>query len=215
MGTILWTAFVYLTGNFAVMFTTGVNQANLNWMYVHNAVGLIFTPDRPGDRLLLHSEIVEHAAAQPPAVDDRLLVAGVRLCLDRRAPHAARAHLAVAADHRHRLLGDAADSGVGGGLQLLRHHERPVAPVARERAAEVPDVGRGVLSADLLPGPDAQPAHRERHRLEDRLDSRARAHGGAGRASRSSPSPAPTTSCRGCSTPSCTATRWPTGASGS
>jgi cytochrome c oxidase cbb3-type subunit I len=44
MGTILWTAFVYITGNFAVMFTTGVNQANLNWMYVHNAVGLIFTP---------------------------------------------------------------------------------------------------------------------------------------------------------------------------
>lgn len=44
MGTILWTAFVYLVGNFAVLFTTGVNQANLNWMYVHNAVGLIFTP---------------------------------------------------------------------------------------------------------------------------------------------------------------------------
>jgi cytochrome c oxidase cbb3-type subunit I len=44
MGCILWTAFVYLTGNLAVLFTTGVNQANLNWMYVHNAVGLIFTP---------------------------------------------------------------------------------------------------------------------------------------------------------------------------
>lgn len=44
MGTILWTAFVYLTGNFATLVTTGVNQANLNWMYVHNAVGLIFTP---------------------------------------------------------------------------------------------------------------------------------------------------------------------------
>lgn len=44
MGTILWTAFVYLTGNFAVLFATGTNQANLNWMYVHNAVGLIFTP---------------------------------------------------------------------------------------------------------------------------------------------------------------------------
>ena len=44
MGTILWTAFVYLTGNFAVLFATGVNQANLNWMYDHNAVGLIFTP---------------------------------------------------------------------------------------------------------------------------------------------------------------------------
>lgn len=44
MGTILWTAVVYLTGNFAVLAATGVNQANLNWMYVHNAVGLIFTP---------------------------------------------------------------------------------------------------------------------------------------------------------------------------
>ena len=52
---ILWTAFVYLTGNFAVEFTTGVNQANLNWMYVHNAVGLIFTPIGLGDRVLLHS----------------------------------------------------------------------------------------------------------------------------------------------------------------
>jgi cytochrome c oxidase cbb3-type subunit 1 len=46
MGTILWTAFVYLTGNFATLLpgVTGVNQANLNWMYTHNAVGLIFTP---------------------------------------------------------------------------------------------------------------------------------------------------------------------------
>jgi cytochrome c oxidase cbb3-type subunit 1 len=44
MGTILWTAFVYLTGNFAAPLATGINQANLNWMYVHNAVGLIFTP---------------------------------------------------------------------------------------------------------------------------------------------------------------------------
>ncbi len=44
MGCILWTAFVYLTGNFALFLTTGTNQANLHWMYVHNAVGLIFTP---------------------------------------------------------------------------------------------------------------------------------------------------------------------------
>lgn len=46
LGTILWTAFVYLTGNFATLLpdVTGVNQANLNWMYTHNAVGLIFTP---------------------------------------------------------------------------------------------------------------------------------------------------------------------------
>ena len=113
MGTILWTAFVYLTGNFAALFATGVNQANLNWMYVHNAVGLIFTPVGLGHRLLLHPEGVEHAALQPQAVDDRLLVAGLRLRLDGRAPHAARADLAVAADHRHRLLGDAADPGLG------------------------------------------------------------------------------------------------------
>ncbi len=44
MGAIIWTAFVYITGNFTVLFTTGIDQANLNWFYVHNAVGLIFTP---------------------------------------------------------------------------------------------------------------------------------------------------------------------------
>jgi cytochrome c oxidase cbb3-type subunit I len=44
MGAVIWTAFVYLTGNVATLFFTGTNQANLNWFYVHNAVGLIFTP---------------------------------------------------------------------------------------------------------------------------------------------------------------------------
>jgi cytochrome c oxidase cbb3-type subunit 1 len=44
MAAILWTAFVYITGNFAAEYTSGVNQANLNWFYVHNAVGLVFTP---------------------------------------------------------------------------------------------------------------------------------------------------------------------------
>jgi cytochrome c oxidase cbb3-type subunit 1 len=44
MGGIIWTAFTYLTGNIAVEFFTGINQANLNWFWVHNAVGLIFTP---------------------------------------------------------------------------------------------------------------------------------------------------------------------------
>jgi cytochrome c oxidase cbb3-type subunit I len=44
LASILWTAFVYIVGNFATVPTTGVNQANLNWFYVHNAVGLIFTP---------------------------------------------------------------------------------------------------------------------------------------------------------------------------
>lgn len=44
MGAVIWTAFVWITGNFAVMPFAGTNQANLNWFYVHNAVGLIFTP---------------------------------------------------------------------------------------------------------------------------------------------------------------------------
>ena len=44
MGAIVWTAFVYISGNFATLFQKGIGQANLNWFYVHNAVGLIFTP---------------------------------------------------------------------------------------------------------------------------------------------------------------------------
>jgi len=44
MGGVIWTAFVYITGNFVAHFASGINQANLNWFYVHNAVGLIFTP---------------------------------------------------------------------------------------------------------------------------------------------------------------------------
>jgi len=48
MGTILWTAFVYLTGNFATLLpgVTGVNQANLNWMYTTTpSVSSLLLPD--------------------------------------------------------------------------------------------------------------------------------------------------------------------------
>ncbi len=46
LGSVIWTTFVYLTGNMfsQLPMVTGVNQANLIWFYVHNAVGLIFTP---------------------------------------------------------------------------------------------------------------------------------------------------------------------------
>lgn len=46
VGCIIWTAFVYITGNMITQIpgVTGINQANLTWFYVHNAVGLIFTP---------------------------------------------------------------------------------------------------------------------------------------------------------------------------
>ncbi len=46
VGSIIWTAFVYITGNFITQIPgiNGIAQANLSWFYVHNAVGLIFTP---------------------------------------------------------------------------------------------------------------------------------------------------------------------------
>lgn len=44
VGTLLWTAVVYITGSILTQYTAGLNQANLTWFYVHNAVGLVFTP---------------------------------------------------------------------------------------------------------------------------------------------------------------------------
>lgn len=42
MGTILWTAVLWIVANLPVY--SGVNDANINWWFGHNAVGLIFTP---------------------------------------------------------------------------------------------------------------------------------------------------------------------------
>lgn len=42
MGTLLWTAVLWIVGNLPVY--SGVNDANVNWWFGHNAVGLIFTP---------------------------------------------------------------------------------------------------------------------------------------------------------------------------
>lgn len=46
MGAVIWTTFVYTTGNIVSQLPgiQGINQANLIWFYVHNAVGLVFTP---------------------------------------------------------------------------------------------------------------------------------------------------------------------------
>jgi len=44
LGTLIWTAVVYISGNFAVLFVDGINQANIAYFYMHNAVGLVFTP---------------------------------------------------------------------------------------------------------------------------------------------------------------------------
>ncbi len=42
MGTIFWTTILWVVGNLPVY--SGVNDANVNWWFGHNAVGLIFTP---------------------------------------------------------------------------------------------------------------------------------------------------------------------------
>jgi cytochrome c oxidase cbb3-type subunit 1 len=42
MGTLVWTAVLWIVGNLPVY--SGVNDANVNWWFGHNAVGLIFTP---------------------------------------------------------------------------------------------------------------------------------------------------------------------------
>ncbi len=46
VGAVIWTTFVYIIGNFITVLpgVSGINQANLSWFYVHNAVGLVFTP---------------------------------------------------------------------------------------------------------------------------------------------------------------------------
>ncbi len=180
MGTILWTAFVYITGNFATEFTSGVNQANLNWMYVHNAVGLIFTPIG-----LAIAYYFIPKSSETPLYSHRLSMIGFW----------ALSFVYVWTGAHHMIHGPISQwlqtiaitfsvmlliPGLGRGLQLLRHHEGPVASVARQRAAQVPHVGHRLLPADLLPGPHAQPAFGQCHCLQDRLDSRPCAHGGAG-----------------------------------
>ena len=44
LGAVIWTFFVMTTGHLFTQMVSGVNQANLNWFFVHNIVGLIFTP---------------------------------------------------------------------------------------------------------------------------------------------------------------------------
>ena len=181
MGTILWTAFVYLTGNFAGGFhAAGVNQANLNWMYMHNAVGLIFTPIGLGVAYYFIPR-----ASNTPLYSHRLSMVGFW----------SLAFVYVWTGAHHMLHGPISQwlqtIAITFSVMLLI----PVWAVVynffatmkgqwhqlRDNVlAQVPDVGHGLLSADLLPGTDAQPALRERHRFQDRLDSRPRAHGGAG-----------------------------------
>lgn len=45
MGTLIWGTFTYLAGAYMVnMVPEGISRVNVSWFYVHNLVGLIFTP---------------------------------------------------------------------------------------------------------------------------------------------------------------------------
>ncbi|CUI15666.1 putative cytochrome c oxidase, subunit I [Candidatus Protochlamydia naegleriophila] len=45
MGTIIWTTFVVLAGSVAINWVPeGMSRVNVSWFYVHNLVGLIYTP---------------------------------------------------------------------------------------------------------------------------------------------------------------------------
>ena len=45
MGTLIWTTFVFVLGNFVIEWVPGgISRSNTNFFYVHNLVGLTFTP---------------------------------------------------------------------------------------------------------------------------------------------------------------------------
>lgn len=45
MGTVIWTTFVVLAGSVAINWVPeGMSRVNISWFYVHNLVGLIYTP---------------------------------------------------------------------------------------------------------------------------------------------------------------------------
>ncbi len=45
MGTLLWTSFTYVVGSYAVNWVPGgISRVNVSWFYIHNLVGLIYTP---------------------------------------------------------------------------------------------------------------------------------------------------------------------------
>jgi cytochrome c oxidase cbb3-type subunit I len=45
MGTMIWTSFTFLVGSFVINWVPGgMSKVNVSWFYVHNLVGLVFTP---------------------------------------------------------------------------------------------------------------------------------------------------------------------------
>ena len=129
-----------------------------------------------GAGLLLHSEDDGQSALQPQALDHRILDDRLPLYLDRRPPHPFRTDSDLAPDRLDPVQRLAADSGLDGDHQLLRHTERQVGPGQLHR--QVPARGDDLLPAYLFPGPHALAAQREPDREQDRLDRGPRPHGG-------------------------------------
>jgi cytochrome c oxidase cbb3-type subunit 1 len=45
MGTLLWTTVTYIAGSYAINWVPGgISRVNVSWFYIHNLVGLIYTP---------------------------------------------------------------------------------------------------------------------------------------------------------------------------
>jgi cytochrome c oxidase cbb3-type subunit I len=45
MGTMIWTSFTYFVGSYVINWVPeGISRVNVSWFYVHNLVGLIYTP---------------------------------------------------------------------------------------------------------------------------------------------------------------------------
>lgn len=45
MGALIWTTFTYIVGSYAINWVpNGISKVNISWFYIHNLVGLTFTP---------------------------------------------------------------------------------------------------------------------------------------------------------------------------
>lgn len=99
MGTLFWTAFTWIVGSYAVYWVPGgISRVNVNFFYVHNLVGLIFTP--------MGLAIAYYALpklANVPIYSHRLSMIGFWsisffLCLDWGPPYYSRPHGSMAAN---------------------------------------------------------------------------------------------------------------------
>lgn len=45
MGTLIWTTFTYIVGSYVIEYVPeGISRVNVSWFYIHNLVGLVYTP---------------------------------------------------------------------------------------------------------------------------------------------------------------------------